>query len=900
MNTFEIIIQRGSGEGFPIVAELSRSGEFLPVRKEGQLQLDEQALLEEPSALAYGTLLGRAVFRDEIRDAFLQAVSSSQDPLHVLLSVEAKQIRTLRWERLCAPFDGAWDFLAQQQQTPFSLYLPSIIDRLFPAIGRRDFRALVAVACPQGMDRYGLTDFDVESSAAGVRQALGPIPNDLLVPATLDALCDQLTAGRYTLLHIVCHGKFDKKQSDTSLFLADADNKVDRVTGTQLLDRLRRLPSAQEKGLPHFTFLASCESALPEAEAGLGGLAQRLVRDLGMPAVLAMTDKISTATTQALTERFYRHLRTHGEVDRALAEAMAGLAARHDVTVPVICSRLGGRPLFSDMPDRPLTASEIRYGLAQLEAELPKRAPVLFQHFLEQKEHIERYLDIQDSALSSPIRDAVANARLEVSQISKEVLADIPFEALALGAVLPPYDDRCPFPGLAAFRAEDGALFSERKTLVETLAAKLAEHHFLAILGPSGSGKSSLVLAGLAPAMQKAEPGLQVAVMRPGNDPVAQLDRALANLANSAGPRPLLIVDQFEEIFILCADDNQRGAFISRLLSLCSLPANLPGKADARVVLTLRDDFWRDCAQFSDLSRMIQANHELVAPLNTDELRKAMEHQAHIVNLRFEADLITIILEDVQDEPGAMPLLQHALAELWKRRHGGWLLLKEYNAIGGVRGAIAHTANGIYEQLASEQQKAQLRQIFTRLTHLVDETIPDGEHRDTRQRVDFDDLVPTESSPTDACACGKPGRHATGRNQQQPRYAQRRSRGRPRGADPLLAKAACLDWRGSRQLSAAAASKPGRPPLAGQWPRQGLPGTPWPPPAGGRRACASGRFHQCARTRLCQSLCGTAGSRAAPYTQDRSSYHGRRTTGPAGFDSVNGHDLGWTPGREHR
>ena len=310
------------------------------------LQLDEQSLLEQSSALAYGTLLGRAVFREQICDLFRLAIAGSEEPLHVLLSIEAADSRTLRWERLCAPFDDGWDFLEQEQRTPFSLYLPSIIDRLFPAIGRCDLRALVAVACPQDLDRFGLAPFDIESTAAGVRQALGPIANDLLAPATLDALCDRLTAEHYTLLHIVCHGKFDKKHGDTSLFLADDNNKVNRVTGAELLDRLRRLPAAHERGLPHFTFLATCESALPEAEAGLGGLAQRLVRDLGMPAVLAMTDKISTVTATALTERFYRQLHSHGEVDRALAEAMAGLAERHDITVPVICSRSGGAATF--------------------------------------------------------------------------------------------------------------------------------------------------------------------------------------------------------------------------------------------------------------------------------------------------------------------------------------------------------------------------------------------------------------------------------------------------------------------------------------------------------------------------------------------------------------------------
>src|SRR5262249_44485033 len=152
---------------------------------------------------------------------------------------------------------------------------------------------------------------------AGVRAALGAIPCDVLAavdgavgPATLDALCERITAEQYTLLHVVGHGQY--KSDETILYLAKADNQVDPVTATGLLERLGQLVGA--RGLPHFAFLSTCESAVPEAEGALGGLAQRLVRDLGMPAVLAMTEKVSVATAKALAEGFYVRLREHGEV----------------------------------------------------------------------------------------------------------------------------------------------------------------------------------------------------------------------------------------------------------------------------------------------------------------------------------------------------------------------------------------------------------------------------------------------------------------------------------------------------------------------------------------------------------------------------------------------------------
>src|SRR5262249_37264276 len=153
-----------------------------------------------------------------------------------------------------------------------------------------------------------------------------------------DALCERITAEQYTLLHIVGHGQYSLG-GETILFLATADSQVDPVAATRLLDRFGKLHGA--RGLPHFAFLSTCESAVPEAEGALGGLAQRLVRDLGMPAVLAMTERVSVTTARALAEVFYRRLREHGEVDRALVEAAAGLSERHDIIVPALFSRLG-------------------------------------------------------------------------------------------------------------------------------------------------------------------------------------------------------------------------------------------------------------------------------------------------------------------------------------------------------------------------------------------------------------------------------------------------------------------------------------------------------------------------------------------------------------------------------
>ena len=455
MSTFEITIQRKSGDTWPVVVEQSASGVFLPVRKEGTLQLDREGLLlSQPDPKAYGTILGQAVFRDDVRDAFVQAVTKSDDCLHVLLFVEDAELRTLRWERLCAPLDGRWDFLGLNQRVPFSLYLPSVTDQRFPPIGRRDLRALVLVANPDGLDQYRLTPFDAAATVQNVRTALGSIPCEVLAavegavgPPTLDALCERITAEHYTLLHIVCHGQF--KGDDTILYWAKADGTVEPVTGTRLLERLSRLRGA--RGLPQFAFLSACESAVAEAGEGLSGLAQRMVHDrqLGMPAVLAMTEKVSVETAHKLSAAFYGRLREHGEVDLALAEACAGLADRPDIHVPALYSRLGGRPLFSDKLDRPLTNAEIEYGLSRAQELLAQQAPVLLAEFDRHARprcagRCRREAEAAEQRSSPQERDDALDA---VSNICDEAL-DLSFNALALGQNPPAYDARCPFRGL--------------------------------------------------------------------------------------------------------------------------------------------------------------------------------------------------------------------------------------------------------------------------------------------------------------------------------------------------------------------------------------------------------------------------------------------------------------------
>ncbi|HEY5904135.1 MAG TPA: CHAT domain-containing protein, partial [Anaerolineales bacterium] len=560
----------------------------------------------------------------------------------------------------------------------------------------------------------------------GLSAAWGSIPYTVLASLpgaagkpTLDELCKQITALQPTLLHVVCHGRLIEKTGETALYFPK-DDQGSPVTATELITRLGRLDR-----LPHFTFLSTCDSAAPGAENGLGGLGQRLVRELGMPAVLAMTDRISIDTAGKLAETFYARLQQHGEVDGALSETLAELQGRSDVTVPALFSRLGGLPLFSESLNRPLTPAEISYGIDRLRGLVQERAPVLLAEFERSAADVQPAAGAELEALSREARSQVETALQALNQLATEV-CDLSFNALCLGQQPPPYDARCPFRGLYPFRLEDREFFVGREALIARLAARLGDHPFLAVLGPSGSGKSSLVLAGLIPALKR-----ELAYLTPGSDPVAQLESAVDS------DQKVVVVDQFEELFTLTTDESRRQAFMDRLLKL----------KDRRqcVVLTMRADFWGEVAPYAALKEEMQAHQELIAPMDADELGASMEQQAARVGLRFEADLSQNILDDVRGEPGAMPLLQHALLLLWNRRHGRWLRAEEYRAIGGVQQAISRAAEDVYAAL-SDEEKGRVRDIFLRLTRLDDETAS-GEHRDTRRRVEMRELVPAGTDP---------------------------------------------------------------------------------------------------------------------------------------------------------
>lgn len=351
-STLELTIRNAGGDGgHEVVAQWRRPGEP-PVRRVGRLELDVDELDPQDDPDAYGEVLGRAVFSGEVRDLFAQARLLD---LRVLLSVESDELRGLRWERLAGPFeDEQWRLLGQSQRTPLSMHLPSGSDRRFPPLSRRELRALVVIANPVPDNDYGVEPFEEAEALDTVLEGLGEIPSIVLGndpraegPPTLEAIHERLTKERFTLLHVVAHGARSRRGGgEVAMILEGEPGRTKAVTATALVERLQDL--GVDRGLPHLAFLAVCDSAKAESGGVLGGLAQRMVARLGMPAVVAMTDRVSQSTAFTLGKAFYSRLKDHGEVDRALCEASVEVRRHKDVVVPVLVSRLGGRPLLVD------------------------------------------------------------------------------------------------------------------------------------------------------------------------------------------------------------------------------------------------------------------------------------------------------------------------------------------------------------------------------------------------------------------------------------------------------------------------------------------------------------------------------------------------------------------------
>ncbi|MDX6396220.1 MAG: hypothetical protein QOJ73_7283 [Streptosporangiaceae bacterium] len=332
-----------------------------------------------------------------------------------------------------------------------------------------------------------------------------------------------------------------------------------------------------------------------------------------------------------------------------------------------------------------------------------------------------------------------------------------------------------PYRGLASFEPEDAEWFFGREELTRHLLIRAtadpgsipgsgaAAGVPLVVIGSSGSGKSSLLRAGLIPGLLTGDAPGPLALFTPGAAPLTELARQLAGAIAAAEPgapsgtaaseieaalrsdpagfarltsritvagppgeagriRPVIVVDQFEEVFTTCPDSGERQAFIT---ALCAL------SGPAVVVLALRADFYDRALRHPGLSRALQERQVVVGPMTWDQVRRAIVEPARKARLLVDDGLVELLLRDLTPtagagsassagpEPGVLPLLSHALLATWHSGHRGRLTVAGYQASGGIRDAIARTAEAAYEGLSDDQRDV-ARRLFLRLVHVVD------------------------------------------------------------------------------------------------------------------------------------------------------------------------------------
>ncbi len=323
---------------------------------------------------------------------------------------------------------------------------------------------------------------------------------------------------------------------------------------------------------------------------------------------------------------------------------------------------------------------------------------------------------------------------------------------------------QCPYKGLAAYQPEDAQFFFGRDDLIDELVRRIQSNSVLIVSGSSGSGKSSLVRAGLIPALQAGSitgsGKWRLGLFTPGRDPMAELYLQLKSLApemstpislddlllhpamarhlswseGSGEDAPLvLFIDQFEELFTL-APESQIEPFIEALSAMTD-----PVHSKVRVVITVRADFYGACSKIPWLAERITQNQVLVGPMTAAELRRAISGPAQQSKLYLESELVDTIVEEAGSETGTLPLVAHALLETWTRRRGNTLTLEAYKQAGGMIGAISQTADSIYEQSFDEQQRQVTRRLFLRLVTPGDGT------PDTRRILDQSDIDKDEN-----------------------------------------------------------------------------------------------------------------------------------------------------------
>ena len=288
-------------------------------------------------------------------------------------------------------------------------------------------------------------------------------------------------------------------------------------------------------------------------------------------------------------------------------------------------------------------------------------------------------------------------------------------------------DDLCPYVGLNSFEEQNNEAFFGRQALIEEMVSIIRENRLLYVVGPSGSGKSSLVFAGLVPKIKNgALPGSEnwrcFQRMVPGVNPLRSLALTIAafeardtewvskqvqelgsnpnhlrDLLSAVDVPTVLIIDQFEELFTLCQDDNLRQVFVHNLINATREPA-----APCTLILTMRADFETQIVRFPELMSLAETGQVRVTPLTAADLHVAIQQPASRIGLKFEDGIVEELVRDILGEAAGLPLLQFALLSLWKTRDRNRITWTAFRKLGSARLALGRAADEFFSNLIVE------------------------------------------------------------------------------------------------------------------------------------------------------------------------------------------------------
>jgi hypothetical protein len=711
-----ITVQHRRGRTYPVVLEWGPTGEAeLVARADGAFELTDDlraALDSTRGPAAYGAVLGSAIFRDDIRSSF--ALARGRHPrLLVLSSIEDEELRrTIVWEWMCVPADDDWTHPQLDQRFGFARLWPSKSTHPFSVIRRAELRALIVIGDGIDVDgTFGLTQIPSDKIAHELTTALAPIECEVLSvqqdkPPSLERIAAALTQKHYPILHIAAHGKVDEDRA--VVYLTDEYGDATEVAADDFVASLKKL----EK-LPSLAFLSICSSAVPKQLDR--SFSARVVEELGLPAVIGMTESVTISLANDFATHAYRTLLTEGHIESALATAGAILQRRKDSLVPILSTRLRGQRLFAldvEAPITTLSPADVERVRAWFTNVAPGAAPRLDGKL--DADAIESLDTLCETSLATPLCEVIAQP-----------------------APLAPV---CPFLGLRAFTLDDARGFFGREKLTQSIVDRLRVERFAVLAGASGSGKSSLARAGVLAALIEAG-GLtptEEPVFKPGTDPVTTLRAAIAKFPT------VIVVDQLEEVFTAGGTAEQRAEREQQFFD-----SLLAAAVTRMVVVTVRADFLAECLTHPEFRDRVQAHLHLVGPFDDSDLRRAIELQASSVGIRLEPDLAKTVLDEVRTSRVAMPLVQHALRESWYKRCGAWIDDKAYQATTGVAHALSKTAQDYYDRQTVADQ-ATMRELFLRLVRVDESDAREGTttRRDTRIRVPRSELVVEDKDQT--------------------------------------------------------------------------------------------------------------------------------------------------------